>query len=136
METIPHKRGDTFLLTCTTDVPLTGYSIASQVRDKSFKLIAQLTVNITQTSPTGIYTLSYPAGSSSWPVGLLECDVQYTDNTGFIVSTETFEIDVNLDAPLVVEPGTYVHVILKMPVGSATASQVIRGLCGINSYFE
>lgn len=31
MESIPHKRGDTFLLTCTTDVPLTGYVIASQV---------------------------------------------------------------------------------------------------------
>ncbi len=97
MESIPHKRGDTFLLTGTTDVPLTGYTIASQVRDKSFKLIAQLTVNITQTSPTGIYTLSYPAGSSSWPVGLLECDVQYTDGSGFIVSTETFEIDVLRD---------------------------------------
>lgn len=33
METITHKKGDTFLKTCTTDVPLTGYSIASHIRD-------------------------------------------------------------------------------------------------------
>jgi hypothetical protein len=97
MESIPHKRGDTFLLTCTTDVPLTGYAIASQVRDKSFKLISQLTVDITQTTPTGIYTLSLPSGTSSWPVGTLECDVQYTNNAGVIVSTETFEINVIRD---------------------------------------
>lgn len=88
METITHKKGDTFLKTCTTDVPLTGYSIASQVRDKSFKLISQLIVNITQTTPTGIYTLSLPTGTSSWPVG------------------------------------------------TATASQLLRGVIGINSYFE
>lgn len=45
-------------------------------------------------------------------------------------------IDVNLDAPVVVEPGTYLHIILKMPVGTATASQVIRGTVGINAYWE
>jgi len=45
-------------------------------------------------------------------------------------------IDVNLDAPVVVEPGTFLHVILKMPVGTATASQIIRGVVGINAYWE
>lgn len=52
------------------------------------------------------------------------------------IGAQATRIDVNLDAPLVVEPGTYVHVILKCPIGLATASQVIRGICGINSYFE
>lgn len=45
-------------------------------------------------------------------------------------------IDVNLDAPLYVEAGTFVHIILQMPVGTATASQVIRGTVTINGYFE
>lgn len=45
-------------------------------------------------------------------------------------------VDVNLDAPLAVEPGTFFHVILKMPVGTATASQIIRGTCLVNGYFE
>lgn len=45
-------------------------------------------------------------------------------------------IDVNLDAPIVVEPGTYFHVILKIPIGLATASQIIRGIVGVNAYWE
>ena len=45
-------------------------------------------------------------------------------------------IDVNLDAPLYVEAGTYVHIILQMPIGASTASQIIRGTVFINGYFE
>lgn len=45
-------------------------------------------------------------------------------------------IDVNLDAPVIVAAGTFVHIILKMPVGTATASQIIRGVVGVNGYFE
>lgn len=55
---------------------------------------------------------------------------------GAAIGTQATRIYVNLDAPLVAEPGTYVHVILKMPIGTATASQVVRGVVGINSYFE
>jgi hypothetical protein len=54
------------------------------------------------------------------------------DPVGKVANT----IDINLDAPVVVEPGTYFHVILKMPIGTATASQVIRGTCFVNAYFE
>jgi hypothetical protein len=39
-------------------------------------------------------------------------------------------------APLPVEPGAFVHVILRMPVGTATAAQIIRGLATIKGYFE
>ena len=45
-------------------------------------------------------------------------------------------IDVNLDAPLYVEAGTFVHIILQMPIATATASQIIRGTVFINGYFE
>jgi len=45
-------------------------------------------------------------------------------------------VDVNLDAPLICEPGTVVHLILKMPVGTATASQIVRGVAMFNAYFE
>lgn len=38
--------------------------------------------------------------------------------------------------PYAVQPGRFVHVILKMPVGSATASQVLRGTVRIDGYFE
>lgn len=55
---------------------------------------------------------------------------------GAAIGAQATRIDVNLDAPIVCEPATFVHVILKMPVGTATASQIIRGMVGINGYFE
>lgn len=45
-------------------------------------------------------------------------------------------VDINLDAPLLVEAGTFLHIILKMPVGTATASSIIRGVVSINGFFE
>lgn len=38
--------------------------------------------------------------------------------------------------PLVAEPGRFAHVIVQVPVGTATASQVIRGDVTITGYFE
>ena len=38
--------------------------------------------------------------------------------------------------PIIVEAGTYMHLILKMPIGNATASLVYRGNAIINGYFE
>lgn len=52
------------------------------------------------------------------------------------IGAQATRIDVNLDAPLVVNATEFVHVILKMPLGTATASQIIRGIVGINGYFE
>jgi hypothetical protein len=45
-------------------------------------------------------------------------------------------IDVKFTTPLMVEAGTVCHIILKMPVATATATEVIRGTCLINGYFE
>ena len=39
------------------------------------------------------------------------------------------------NAPRVAEPGTFVHVIVKMPRGTATASQVVRGVVQIHGYW-
>lgn len=55
---------------------------------------------------------------------------------GAAIGSMATPVDINLDAPVVVEPGTYLHVILKMPVGTATASQIVRGTCFVNAYFE
>lgn len=45
-------------------------------------------------------------------------------------------LDVKLDAPIVVNSGEYLHIIVKMPLGTATASQIIRGVVGVNGFFE
>lgn len=62
-------------------------------------------------------------GTQSFPVGAA-------------VGAEGKRIDVNLDAPLVVAPGSFVHVILKMPIATATATEIFRGIVGFNGYFE
>lgn len=46
------------------------------------------------------------------------------------------DIDHQFMTPLVVNPGEFFHVILKLPIGTATASQVIRGTCSIDGYFD
>lgn len=55
---------------------------------------------------------------------------------GAAIGAQANAIDVNLDAPVYVAAGTFVHIILKMPVGTATASQIIRGIVTINGFWE
>jgi hypothetical protein len=45
-------------------------------------------------------------------------------------------IDINLDAPIVIEPGTYLNVYMKPINGPSNAGQISRGTCFINGYFE
>jgi len=55
---------------------------------------------------------------------------------GDAIGKKADPIDVAFDAPLVCEPGSYVHVIMKQFIGTATASQIIRGTVMINAQFE
>lgn len=55
---------------------------------------------------------------------------------GALAGAQAPKVDVNLDAPLTVEPGTYLHIILRMPYGTATATELFRGQVGINAYWE
>jgi hypothetical protein len=55
---------------------------------------------------------------------------------GALAGAKSERIDVNLDAPVVVEPGTYIHIILRIPYGTATATELFRGVVGINAYWE
>lgn len=45
-------------------------------------------------------------------------------------------IDINLDSPIVVEPGTHLAIIMKPIAGPSNAGQITRGTCFINGYFE
>lgn len=42
----------------------------------------------------------------------------------------------SFQTPLVVESGRFFHIILRLPIGTATATQVIRGNVDIGGYFE
>lgn len=45
-------------------------------------------------------------------------------------------LDVKFSSPVMVEAGSFCHIILKLPVATATASQVVRGTVLVNGYFE
>ena len=45
-------------------------------------------------------------------------------------------IDISFEeSPLPVNPGEFVHIVLRVPIGTATGSQVIRGTCAIIGHF-
>ena len=44
-------------------------------------------------------------------------------------------IDLKFSSPLVVEPGNYVHIIMKQFAGTATASQIVRGVVFIDAQY-
>lgn len=62
-------------------------------------------------------------GVQSWVVG-----------AAIGASAEALYMD--FDPPLLVEPGTFFHVICKVPVGTATASQQIRGTVAVIGDFQ
>jgi hypothetical protein len=45
-------------------------------------------------------------------------------------------VDINLDTPVVVEPGTYLNIFMKPISGPSNAGQITRGTCFVNGYFE
>jgi hypothetical protein len=55
---------------------------------------------------------------------------------GAAIGQTATELDVIFDAPLRTDPGRYGGIILRIPVGTATASQVIQGSVTMRGYFE
>lgn len=55
---------------------------------------------------------------------------------GAAIGAQANRIAQTFSQPLPVNAGNYLHVILKMPIGTATVSQVIRGVVGIDATWE
>jgi hypothetical protein len=64
-----------------------------------------------------------PLGLQSWTVGAV---------TGAMANV----IERAFYSPVIIEPGTWLHVMMKPAMGTATAGQYFRGLCGISGYWE
>lgn len=98
---IKFKQGDTYIVSCqlTDDddqpIDITNFDIRSQVRTPSNELIAQLEITKTD-SPLGMFEME-EADTQDWPAGCQFQDIEYTDDQGIIVSTQTFKIDVQKD---------------------------------------
>jgi hypothetical protein len=97
------------------------------------------------TTPT---VLEWTLGVGSTAVSLATADAAATRSpkriglgsqsflVGALAGANSERCDVNLDAPVVVEPGTYMHIILRVPYGTATATELFRGMVGVNAYWE
>jgi hypothetical protein len=55
---------------------------------------------------------------------------------GAAIGAAASPIDWSADTPLVVESGQILHIGLKMPVGTATPSSIIRGVITVEGWFE
>lgn len=55
---------------------------------------------------------------------------------GAAIGAAANDIDVQFTTPLLCDSNRFVHIIVQLPLGTATASQVIRGDVVINGYFE
>jgi hypothetical protein len=116
MANINHKRGDTFQLDLTLEandvaVDITNYDIRAQARDAAGTLILEWNetnsgVNVTNAAG-GLFNLkseatytSTPTGqraTESWPIGVMNVDVEFTDTSATpdsVSSSDTFTITV------------------------------------------
>ena len=89
------KRGDTFLLECSTPRSLDGFTIECQLRDPSGVLVDSLEFASVSNSPTeSLFTLAATTPTASWPLKKLRADIKVVTDTGVIRHTNTWGVDV------------------------------------------
>lgn len=96
----PLKTGDTLTFDCTYTISgviqsLENVSVACTIERLDTR--QNMTVEIVNAS-AGTFKLSLtPAQTEALPIGWYNADIQYTDNAGQVISTETFEFRVEKD---------------------------------------
>jgi len=101
MANITHKRGDTleWVVSLTQNgsvVDITGWTITSQIRQET-TLTDSLTVVIVSLE-NGQFNLSAtPVQTASWSLGSHSVDVEFIDAGGFVVSSQTFTLQLVRD---------------------------------------
>lgn len=106
-----------------TGVQIDAWNTGAAVATTPTVLAWALAVNATAVSLATSSTIRVPLGAQALPVGAAIGAM--ADRT----ISRTFE------SPMAVGPGRWLHVLLRMPVGTATASQVIQGMVSVNGYF-
>lgn len=94
--TVTFKRGDTFAANCVwtpgagDPANLLSTDLASSVKDADSTLYS---LTVTKAVDGLSFTLTYPAGTSGWAIGLASWDIKLT-YAGGITRTETLRISV------------------------------------------
>ena len=64
-----------------------------------------------------------PLGIQAWPIAAA-------------IGAMAPDIDVTFSTPLMAEPGTFFHIMMKPIMGTATSTETFRGICLVNGYWE
>lgn len=80
-------------------------------------------------------SLATADGAGTWAPRRIPLGMQ-SFAVGAAIGALAADIVRSFDTPLVVDGGRYLHVILAVPLGTATISEIIRGDVAINGYFE
>lgn len=105
-----------------TGVRISAWNTGAAVATTPTLLVWGLGANNTGAS-LATAPLRVPIGSQSFAVGSA-------------IGANAPDLDVTFDTPLKTDAGRFLNVILRMPVGTATASQIIQGGVQIRGYFE
>lgn len=124
-----------------TDFPLFGFTVPAPftlyvtgIRISSFNFGAAVA-----TTPS---LLQWAVANNSSAVSLATAGLTRTTvgvqsfAVGAAVGAAASDIDMAFETPLRTDGGRIFHVILRMPVGTNTASQVLRGMVAVRGYFE
>jgi len=96
MATINLKQGDTVDWVVTLNeggapVDITSWTIRAQIRSGD-TLIFTLTVTVIDASAGQFRLSATPAQSDLWAAGSHSCDIEFTDDSSNVFSTETFKV--------------------------------------------
>jgi hypothetical protein len=106
-----------------TGIHITSYNTGAAVATTSSLLHWSVANNSSAVSLATAGLARTTLGAQSFPIAAA------------IGATAT-DLDVQFQTPLITNGGRILHVIVRVPVGTATASQVIQGSVMINGYFE
>lgn len=123
-----------------TDYALFGFTVPAGSRFLCEGVRIEL-YNTVVASATTANVFEWAMGFNSSAVSLAttnivrrQVGVQYLPVASAVGASAT-PLDVDFITPEVVESGRFVHVILNVPVGTATATEVFRGICLIKGRF-
>lgn len=137
-----------------TDYALFGYQVPAatvNLHNKMLRIdkVRISSVNVGAAVATTATVLAWALGVGSTAVSLATTEAATTRAprripigmqsfvVGAAIGATTNDIELDLSsAPIYVEPGSFVHIILRIPVGTATASQQIRGTVSIVGQWE
>jgi hypothetical protein len=99
---ITHKRGDTFEIIVDFTIngqaqDITGWQIRSQIRDMRKVLLKELDITPIDLA-AGQFSLNATAAETrDWQPAAYQCDIEFTNPDGFVVSSSTFSVSVVRD---------------------------------------